>query len=676
MAPEITEQSPSILQGLASVADPLAQQAAAAPPKFDSGTARIPQPEIPMRPGGTDPGAKGEAPVAPTDDELGIHPVDNMAMAFMSHLLDKDKEANQPAAPPAPGSFGSKLAGALSSAGAGLGDVRTGGNPAQGHGWLSAVGATLNARTERKEKEQATSFDQQERLKNDQINIAKANIEMRHLALAVQQQEETLRDKTAAQGSTFMDSLRDNFHVQDNITQDELTQMATKDPDFLRTHTGRITGYRPVIGADGQQKVVDGQPVEEPVYSVVNLAPGDLAKQYKVSDAVAKQWEESGLHKVAPGTVMPVSVANEMDARAARYSAVFGMLDKGRLEPLPNAVKDELATTMENPEVQHAVASNPRSVLEGLYSSRAIMKQHVEAAQNQLQQLQGTQNADPRAVKAAQDKLADYQKTSQDIDKVLNLGFTDKERGDYFKQKDEDIKAAEKERHDRAEEQIANRRADIAAQKEVKDKNLAASYKLENTEFDTIRKPLTTQLDAFATLRSSLDQGTAAGDSVVAPALLKALVAGGGVRITQAEIQNFTHGRSTLEDMRGYLQKLTNGKSITPEQRQQVYDLLGAVEARVQLKNKMLLDAQDQLDAAQTVDEQRAVVNNYRRMVNFDQHSDAEALAGPQAQRQKAAPAPAAPKIPASAGPNARYAKDANKKIVGYVDSNNVYHAF
>src|SRR5208282_2782299 len=132
---------------------------------------------------------------------------------------------------------------------------------------------------------------------------------------------------------------------------------------------------------------------------------------------------------------------------------------------------------------------------------------------------------------------------------------------------------------------IQNRRADVQAQKETEQKGLGDSYKTENKEFDTIRKPLSTSLDAFSTLRNSLDQGTAAGDSVVAPALLKALVAGGGVRITQAEINNFTHGRSTVEDMKGVLQKMTSGKSITPEQRKQVYSLLGAVESKVRAKN-------------------------------------------------------------------------------------------
>jgi hypothetical protein len=171
---------------------------------------------------------------------------------------------------------------------------------------------------------------------------------------------------------------------------------------------------------------------------------------------------------------------------------------------------------------------------------------------------------------------------------------------------------AETHRHNVADEQEKKRQDDIKLKKETQEKGLGQSYAIQNKELDTVRKPLSTSLDAFSTLRQSLDEGTAAGDSVVAPALLKALVAGGGVRITQAEISNFTHGRSTLEDMKGYLQKLTNGKSITPDQRAQVYSLLGAVESKVRAKNDILMKGQDALDNANSVEEQRAAVRNTR----------------------------------------------------------------
>jgi hypothetical protein len=162
------------------------------------------------------------------------------------------------------------------------------------------------------------------------------------------------------------------------------------------------------------------------------------------------------------------------------------------------------------------------------------------------------------------------------------------------------------------EDARAARAAQVKAGLAKTDKNLAQSYSIQNREFDTVRKPVETQLDSFSTLRSSLDQGNATGDSVVAPALLKALVAGGGVRITQAEISNFTHGRSSLEDLKGVLQKMSSGKSITPDQRAQVYSLLGAVESKAQQKRDALAEGQERLDTAETVAEQRAAVRDTR----------------------------------------------------------------
>jgi hypothetical protein len=161
-------------------------------------------------------------------------------------------------------------------------------------------------------------------------------------------------------------------------------------------------------------------------------------------------------------------------------------------------------------------------------------------------------------------------------------------------------------------QEMENHRAEIKQKLDAKDQTLGKSYETQNKEFDTIRKPIATQLDSFSTLRSSLDQGTATGDSVVAPALLKALVAGGGVRITQAEISNFTHGRSTVEDFKGILQKMSDGESITPEQRKQVYSLLGAVESKARQKSDILASGQEAIDNAASVAEQRQAVRDTR----------------------------------------------------------------
>ncbi|VVB50954.1 Uncharacterised protein [uncultured archaeon] len=130
---------------------------------YDSGVGRVPAAQVPNRPAGDE--DVGEAP--------DIHPVDKMASAFIDHLVSKD----QPAAPAGgTGSFRDKLGGALSAAAAGLGDAAAANNGGRG-GWLGGVARTLNARNERLDKEKQQQFENQERLKNDQINYAHAQMQ-------------------------------------------------------------------------------------------------------------------------------------------------------------------------------------------------------------------------------------------------------------------------------------------------------------------------------------------------------------------------------------------------------------------------------------------------------------------------------------------------------------------
>jgi hypothetical protein len=387
---------------------------------------------------------------------LPMHPVDAMATMFMKHVTDEAKENS-------PGSFGAKLAGALDAAGAGLGDARTGGDPGQGHGWLSAVGATLGARTQRLEHLKEIAFDQKERLKNDQINLATANANLRQHAMTIQQQEKTIRDASASSGSKFMDTLRANYKVSDNISQDELMSRAQADPKFLQTHTARITGYEPVMGSDGKPKMVDGVPVEMPKFSIADIAPGDMSKQYTVDATHAKKWADSGLKPLEAGTVMPVSVANQMDVQAERYGTTLGLLNLSKVQPLPDSVKDQMVSALQDPEVQHAVSMQPGSPLAGLYEASENVGQHLQVAQQQLAAAQKSGNAD--VVTKAQQNLADVQQTQKNLDQTINSGFTPQERSAYQKQMETDRKQTEVEkqnaardaetaRHNRAEEAI------------------------------------------------------------------------------------------------------------------------------------------------------------------------------------------------------------------------------
>src|SRR5271157_5922833 len=386
------------------------------------------------------------APVGAAPDIEGItnvHPVDRLANTFMDYMVSQA----QPAKPPAPGSFASKLAGATSALGAGLGDMRTGGDPSKGHGWLGAVGATLNARTERLDKEQQQKFENDRRLNNDRINNALTNAEVIQHARNMQYQDEEHRDKDATAGAAYMDTLRTGYKVEDRIKQSDINARLAKDPNYLVTHAGRITGYEPVVGSDGKPATdVNKRPIESPLWSISDISKGEPAT---VSAQMAKQWNDAGVVDIQAGQQLPQSKVNQYAFQAQKYENYLSMLDHGKVLPLSEEIKDQLVDALNNPEIQHAIARNPGNTLEGLFESQGFIADHVKVAQQQLAAAQASN--DPAKIKAAQDKLAEQQNLSQELDKTINLGFTDVERAAYVKEKQADAKLAAKEAKDDAD---------------------------------------------------------------------------------------------------------------------------------------------------------------------------------------------------------------------------------
>lgn len=436
--------------------------------------------------------------------------------------------------------------------------------------------------------------------------IARNQAETVQLVRNIHRQDQEARTASYAQGKTFVDSLRADHNVTDNVNHDQLYDMIQKNPGYLQSHYVRPVGEEPVLDGSGNPKVDrNGDAVMSPMYALVDRATiSGGSNAHKVTPEEADYFKKN-LGKDYPiDTPLTIDQYTALAGQAHKAADTTAMINKDRADALTSAQRDQLRTDLNDDQIQHYVAMVPGSALGGLYAASKNADDHIKVTQQQIQLAQ--QKGDANAVQQLQGKLKTFQGESAKVNRVITNAFSDKDRDTYQSN-------VEKARHDQREEEIQNRRADIQAQKETQQKGLGDSYKTENKEFDTVRKPIATQLDSMSTLRSSLDQGTAAGDALVAPALLKALVAGGGVRITQAEIHQFTNGRSSLEDMKGVLQKIANGKSITPEQRKQVYALVGAVEVKAQQKQQILSDGQDALDGATSVDDQRKAVANARQ---------------------------------------------------------------
>ena len=469
--------TPSILQGLAPDVQAAINPAQPGPQPtgFYSGANNgpvTPGTGLPLPPNM----AQNNQAAQPTPTAPDIHPVDKMANSFMDFLTDTlSKEAGP--SRPQPGSFASKLAGAASALGSGLGDMRTGGDPAQGHGWLGAVGATLNARNERMDREKQQDFDKQERLKADQINLARANMDAVTHARMLQNLDKPIRDAAATSLSSFYGILASHgYKVEDHLTKAELDDKM-KDPKFASTHTGGITGYEPQLDSKGDvQKDAKGRPIEVPMYSIADIAPGDASKKLKVDASLSKKWADAGVDVIPAGTLIPASLAVKFNETAQRFGTTLGMLNLAKVEPLPDDVKEQMVDALKSPEVATAMSHAPGNPLAGLYNAQDIVDQHIQAAQKQLAAAQ--QSGNQQAVQAAQSYLDHAQTTQQHLATTINQGFTDGERSAYLKdkqaqekedekEKKDDLDRAERAEHDRAMESIARANKPNASPEEV-----------------------------------------------------------------------------------------------------------------------------------------------------------------------------------------------------------------
>jgi hypothetical protein len=88
--------------------------------------------------------------------------------------------------------------------------------------------------------------------------------------------------------------------------------------------------------------------------------------------------------------------------------------------------------------------------LGGLYDAQTTIQREIDQMAGQVGKVAG-----PGAPEALQKRIADLKQTQQNLDKVITLGFDGKEKGAFWKEKHADEVEAEKIRHDKAQEEIA-----------------------------------------------------------------------------------------------------------------------------------------------------------------------------------------------------------------------------
>jgi hypothetical protein len=105
-------------------------------------------------------------------------------------------------------------------------------------------------------------------------------------------------------------------------------------------------------------------------------------------------------------------------------------------------------------------------------------------------------------------------------------------------------------------------------------------------------------LDRITEARSLLTTGNAESQAIAIPKVLTALVSGQGtgVRITQPELNAIAAARGIKGDFQAWVQKISSGKRLTPDQQAQLVGVLDAASARLTQKREIANRALDAIN--------------------------------------------------------------------------------
>jgi hypothetical protein len=145
------------------------------------------------------------------------------------------------------------------------------------------------------------------------------------------------------------------------------------------------------------------------------------------------------------------------------------------------------------------------------------------------------------------------------------------------------------------------------------------SFQYSQGELDKIGTPISALVTRMGRLQDTLAQGTPQADALVAPELMTVMAGGqgSGLRINEAEIARTIGGRSKWEALKAAANQWSldprTANSITPDQRQQIHELVGLVNSKVQAKQKALDDAAGHLIDTDDPKEHRRIVQDARQ---------------------------------------------------------------
>lgn len=138
-------------------------------------------------------------------------------------------------------------------------------------------------------------------------------------------------------------------------------------------------------------------------------------------------------------------------------------------------------------------------------------------------------------------------------------------------------------------------------------------YQQERTVIDKMSAPIEDRAARAERLLEAVNARTPAADALIAPELLTVMAGGtgSGLRMSEAELEKIRRGRSRWEDLKAVVNKWNpdSGKAleITDSQREQIRDLITAVNEKAAVRVRLIDEARNALIDAQTPEDSRRI---------------------------------------------------------------------
>ena len=159
------------------------------------------------------------------------------------------------------------------------------------------------------------------------------------------------------------------------------------------------------------------------------------------------------------------------------------------------------------------------------------------------------------------------------------------------------------------------------------------SYQFNSKQLEAVGKPITDANQRLGRLQDALAQGTPQADALIAPELLTVMAGGqgSGLRMNEAEISRIVGGRSKWQNLQASINQWSadpsKANSITPEQRQQIRSLVSEVSKKLQAKQTIIDDANQQLiNETDPIRHRQVVADAKRKLSQIDQASSGPAV--------------------------------------------------